>query len=147
MLETYGSPLSFWLGPKLFILCDNPDDAQILLNSPNSMYKDEVYRFIECFGLDGGGLISISGDTWKYHRKLLNPCFTPKILESYSPIFNKCGQILCRNVTQLVAKGETFDILESMLACSLDLVVETSMGTQLNCQDGNNGKFLVATER
>jgi cytochrome P450 len=147
MMKQYGSPLSFWLGPKLFVLTDNPDDVQILLNSPNSMYKDEVYRFMECFGLNAGGLISISGDTWKYHRKLLNPCFTPKILESYAPIFNKCGQILNRNINQLVEKGDSFDVLHSMLACSLDLVVETSMGKQLNCQDGNNGQFLVASER
>jgi hypothetical protein len=37
--------------------------------------------------------------------------------------------------------------LDNMLACSLDLVVETSMGKQLNCQDGNNGQFLLASGR
>jgi cytochrome P450 len=77
-MEQYSAPSSVWLGPKLYVLTDNPDDVQILLNAPNSMYKDGVYRFMNCFDLNAAGLISSSGDTWKYHRKLLNPCFTPK---------------------------------------------------------------------
>jgi cytochrome P450 len=147
LVKQHGSPFAVWLGPKLYVITDNPDDVQILLNAPNSMHKDEVYDFMNCFGLNAAGLISSSGETWKNHRKLLNPCFAPKVLESYTPIFNKCGRILTRNLNQLAEKGDKFDVLDSMLACSLDLVVETSMGMQLNCQDGNNGQFLLAVER
>jgi cytochrome P450 len=87
------------------------------------MFKDEVYRFMECFGLNAGGLISISGDTWKHHRKLLNPCFTPKILESYIPIFNKCSSIIVENIEKRYLNGDVFNVQDDLLPCSLDLVV------------------------
>jgi cytochrome P450 len=123
-MAKYPSPFKFWLGPKLFIITDNPDDIQILLNSPNSSYKDEVYKFMEePFKLGCGGLISLNGDTWRHHRKLLNPCFTMKILDGYVPIFNKCARNMSDNVAKYAASGEVFNIEKNVHACSLDMIV------------------------
>jgi cytochrome P450 family 4 len=122
MVRRYGTPTRFWIGPKLFILVDQPDDVQIVLNSPNSSYKGEVYAFLEFFKKGSGGLITINGEKWKTHRKLLNPCFIPKILDSYLPIFNACSKIMVEKISKVADHKIFFDIEENIHCCSLDMI-------------------------
>jgi cytochrome P450 len=120
----YPSPFQIWLGPKLFVVTDNPEDAKILLNSPNSSSKADVYRFMEStFNVGVGGLISLNGDIWKHHRKLLNGCFKPDILKTYVSIFNKCARNMSNNVLNHVGQKEMFNIEKNIHACSLDMIV------------------------
>jgi cytochrome P450 len=124
LFAKYPSPFKFWLGPDLFIMTDDPDDIQILLNAPNSSYKDEVYKFIEePFNGLPAGLITANGDAWRHHRKLLNPCFTMNILDTYVPIFNRCARNMSDNVAKHATSGKVFDIAKNIHACSLDMIV------------------------
>jgi cytochrome P450 len=143
LVTEYPRPTRLWLGPRLFVVLDHPDDVQCVINSQNALYKDKVYKFLECFG--GPGMITINGDMWKIHRKVLNPCFNMKILESYMPIFNNGSRILAENIEKH-AGGDTFNIESYFHACTLDLVIETTMGVPFNIQKNENMGFLNASD-
>lgn len=110
----------FWLGPRLYILLKDPRRIQSVLYSQECLNRDDVYDFINLLG-DGGGLMTLKGDTWKAHRKFLNPCFSLKILQSYMPIFNEQSEIMMKNMAAKINKGN-FNFYEFMDACTLDMI-------------------------
>lgn len=60
MLHSIGAPFGFWLGPRFVIYFANADDAEIIINHPNSMDKGGVYKFIADV-IGGPGLFSAGG--------------------------------------------------------------------------------------
>lgn len=69
-------------------------------------------------------LIIAAGAVWKPIRKLLNPCFNLKILQSFVPIFNEKTNLMLSNMDKEVNKG-LIDISQYMFACTLDMVCGT----------------------
>lgn len=63
----------------------------------------------------------IAGAFWKPIRKLLNPSFNLKILQSFVPIFNEKTNIMIENLDK-EAGNPWFDIGAYMHACTLDMV-------------------------
>lgn len=94
-------------------------------------------------------------DIWKRHRKIIQPTFNQKILNSFIPIFNSKADILADEIfSKYVDKGnfETFDLFSRF---TLDNVcgkkkyvlifliivtsfLETLMGTEMNAQGGDD---------
>lgn len=58
---------------------------------------------------------------WKPIRKLLNPCFNLKILQSFVPIFNDKTNLMLNNLKKEVGTGP-FDVAQYLHACTLDMV-------------------------
>lgn len=120
IFDKYGTMTRFWLGPRLYIFIKDPRRIQSVLYSQECLNRDDVYDFINLLG-DGGGLMTMKGDTWKAHRKFLNPCFSLKILQSYMPIFNEQSQIMMQNLAVKI-NGGSFNFYEFMDACTLDMI-------------------------
>jgi len=102
-------------------MLDHPDDVQIVLNSPNANSKGVEYEFLNVYP-DASGLITANGEMWKNHRKLLNPCFIPKILDAYLPIFNACSRVLVEKIGNTVNENLLFDIEPLIHCCTFDQI-------------------------
>lgn len=66
-------------------------------------------------------LVRSAGAFWKPIRKLLNPTFNLKILQSFVPIFNDKTKIMLENLDR-EAGNLNFDLSQYMHACTLDMV-------------------------
>jgi cytochrome P450 len=121
LVKDYPTPCRIWLGPRLFVLLDHPDDVQIALNSPHANSKGCEYEFLNVYP-DASGLITANGEMWKKHRKLLNPCFIPKILDAYLPIFNGCSKVLNEKVDNMCRENLMFDIEPLIHCCTFDQI-------------------------
>lgn len=117
-IATYGTTVKFWLGQKLFVYVDKPEDIETILNSQICLDKGASYKFIE--NIVGMGLITLRGQGWKQHRKLLNPSFHYTITNKFIPIFNKHLRTLTKNLEQ--KQHQTFDILEYLKTASMDMI-------------------------
>lgn len=62
-----------------------------------------------------------AGAFWKPIRKLLNPTFNLKILQSFVPIFNDKTNIMLENLDKETG-NKNFDLSKYMHACTLDMV-------------------------
>lgn len=62
-----------------------------------------------------------AGTFWKPIRKLMNPSFNSKILQSFVPIFNDKTKSMLNKLDK-EAGNRNFDILPFMNACTLDMV-------------------------
>ncbi|PSN47209.1 hypothetical protein C0J52_07883 [Blattella germanica] len=58
MTNEYPLPMRMWLGPKLIVVLDNPDDIEVILTHPKSQRKDKIYKLMEPY--IGNGLITSS---------------------------------------------------------------------------------------
>lgn len=56
-----GSPSGFWLGTRFVIYFTEPEHAEIIINSPNSMDKGGVYTHVQDM-IGGPGLFSSGGN-------------------------------------------------------------------------------------
>lgn len=133
------------------------------MNSTHAMDKGNVYKIVGN-SMGGTGLITSSGTEWKVHRKLLNPTIQNfKILNSFYPTFNRNMRVLVERLEKYTS-AETFDAYRMMEACSLDMIcgeialnfallklslyhvsmffAETTFGTKMHVQDGENIAFL-----
>uniref|UniRef100_A0A1L8E439 Putative cytochrome n=1 Tax=Nyssomyia neivai TaxID=330878 RepID=A0A1L8E439_9DIPT len=142
MFKKYSSFHHFWLGPRLYLLVCDPKLIQTILFSQEALNRDDVYDFVSLLG-DGGGLLTLKGQEWKTHRKNLNPCFSLKILQSYMPIFNEQAGIMMKNMSAKLNKG-SFNFYEFMDACTLDMICQTTLGTDMHIQKGQNQDYLYA---
>ncbi|KAF5269922.1 hypothetical protein FQR65_LT05721 [Abscondita terminalis] len=131
----YESPFRFWLGSKLCYCVYNPSDLKIVMNNPNALQKDEVYKFME--GVVGTGLFTASVPKWKRNRRIINPTFNQIILDNYVKIFSEQSTILLDILKIENAKGE-FDVCNYISRCTLDIFCETAVGTTVNAQTRNS---------
>lgn len=82
---------------------------------------------------------------WKPIRKMLNPAFNMKILQSFIPIFNAKTNILLENLSK-ETNGRMFNVLTYMNSCTLDMISGTTMGFNLEIQRNKNSDFLYGIE-
>ena len=59
LTTNWPTPLRFWLGPKYCILVAKPEDIQVVLNSPHTLTRSELYQFLRT--IFGDGLVTLNG--------------------------------------------------------------------------------------
>ncbi|XP_051165324.1 cytochrome P450 4g15-like isoform X1 [Leptopilina boulardi] len=142
--ETFPSPFRVWLGPRLVITVFTPDEAKAILQSRKTIEKDESYRLFKPWL--GEGLFTARADIWRVHRKLIQPTFNQRILNSFVEIFQKNSVILNEEFEKIV-NGEEFTILNYLSNTLLSIILESSMGLKLDNKGSSRRKFMEAVEQ
>lgn len=137
MLSCYGSPFRVWIGTRFLVGVADPDDFKIILNNPNCLAKEELYRFLAYFtgqslfsATDGWSFLKIprrylffSGvvSRWRHHRKLISPAFNLRVLKTFVPVFEEQSLLLCEKLKAKMGGG-FFDVYPFVSRCILDIV-------------------------
>lgn len=87
-------------------------------------------------------IVQLAGQKWKAHRKMLTPSFHFKILEQFTGVFNRNGDILTHRLSSHV-DGPQFDITSYITMCTLDVVC----GKSLSCRMYEIWRTLLYTSR
>lgn len=136
----FGNVIRIWLGRNLFVFLTDPDDVEVILNSSEHIDKSTEYRYFKPWL--GEGLLISTGDRWRSHRKLIAPAFHINVLKSFVNIFNKHSL----NVVDRL-KGETgkvFDVHDYMSEITVDILIETAMGTKRTSKNGEGYDYAMA---
>ncbi|XP_055691226.1 cytochrome P450 4c21-like [Lutzomyia longipalpis] len=171
--EPYTTPFQCWVAGTMYVIVKEPEDLKIVLNSQNCLNRGDVYEFVKSvFGNSLGTLPSEiklffcenllkliylvisflfnSGDKWRIHRKLINPTFNSTIIQTFLPIFNKEIKVLVSQFENLCNEGNQenpMDIYPYMNALTLDTILQTTMGKEMNIQMKENQKFSQITNK
>lgn len=76
------------------------------------------------------GLITINGEAWRRHRRILTPAFHFAVLEKYSGIFARRAATFADKLARGHAAGESFDFMPHICTFVTDTVIETAFGIQ-----------------
>ncbi|XP_025410333.1 cytochrome P450 4C1-like isoform X2 [Sipha flava] len=88
------------------------------------------------------GLLLSSGPKWQKRRKLLTNTFYFKTLDMYNKSLNKHAQVLVKKLLEASADDTEISVMEYVTLCSLDMICETIMGTEMNAQEGKSVQYV-----
>ncbi|XP_046828154.1 cytochrome P450 4C1-like isoform X1 [Vespa crabro] len=140
-----------WIGAKLLVIVENPEYVRTVLNNPNITDKSEEYEIFK--PVVGNGLLTASASVWDSHRTVLNKMFLMKNIKSHIDVFINHSIALMEKLETFV--GGELDIFEYVFRCTLDIIYDVTLDTQLNslrnpdCKLAESIKSLmdIATQR
>lgn len=105
--KDYGPISRFWVTVLIpYVVLLEPDDIQTVLGSVKHTRKISLYRLLNNFL--GKGLITSDVDTWRTHRRLLQPAFHLNVLQKFVGSFAECADRLADRLVRY--DGEELDI-------------------------------------
>ncbi|CAH1641555.1 unnamed protein product [Spodoptera littoralis] len=137
----HGGIIQFRAGPHIVYAVNDPEVAGMIANT--CLDKPYYYKFMSD-GI-GNGLVTLNGDMWKIHHKLLNPAFSQKVLNTYLNEMDVQGQNLVSQLTTVAEKGPV-DITDFLFKHILRTVSRTSLRLEAKDQDMIDNDFGEAVE-
>ncbi|XP_045512002.1 cytochrome P450 4C1-like isoform X1 [Pieris brassicae] len=128
-----------WLGPLLYYLITDADKIEVVLKTV--LEKDGLHRFIQV--LVGNASIFSKVSIWRPRRKITVTAFSPKILSEFVNVFSLQSDKLSNKLKPMAGAGN-FKLWPYVNAYSLDAIMETAMGVQINAQDSQDNPILTA---
>jgi len=121
LAQTYGDIAHFTAGPEHFYLLSHPDLIhEVLVSKPEQFQKEQIDKIVLGRFL-GNGLLLNDGEAWKRQRRLAQPAFHTKRIQSYA-------QIMIDRAADLMMEwqdGESRDLSHEMMRVTLAIVAKT----------------------
>ncbi|KAG9122296.1 cytochrome P450-dit2 [Ceratobasidium sp. 392] len=98
----------------------------------------------------GGGLLGLTGDEHRIHRKILNPVFTMRFLRErvVMPIFMNIAEQTCEAIEKDVnSSQEDINVFPWMAAAALELVGEAGLGYSFESFSGKRNEYSIAIKK
>ncbi|XP_025410347.1 uncharacterized protein LOC112683508 [Sipha flava] len=141
LMHNKGPIVHFNIAGRSYVLLKDPDDLKILLSNTQNINKGPEYRMLRPWLNDG--LLVSSGSKWQNRRKLLTNTFHFRTLDMYNPSINKHSRVLAKKLLEASStSNKEISITEYVTLCSLDIICETIMGTEINAQEGKSVQYV-----
>ncbi|XP_014211164.1 probable cytochrome P450 4aa1 isoform X2 [Copidosoma floridanum] len=135
LYKDFGPVLRVWITCLPFVIVTEPEDIQAVLGSPKHARKVLFYRLFDNFL--GKGLITSDLDTWRAHRRILQPAFHLHVLQQFVGSF-------AESADRLVAKlahhhSQEIDITKFVNDTVYEILNETVLGVDMASMTMENG--------
>lgn len=140
LVNCYGGVVRGWVGHKLLVGLSDPRDVEIILGSSEHIDKSDEYRFFQPWL--GNGLLISTGEKWRTHRKLIAPAFHMNVLKSFMTTFNDNSRFVIKKLMK--EAGKEFDCHDYMSEATVDILLETAMGSKRTSESEEGFKYAMA---
>lgn len=134
----YGDIAFFKIGSRRIYLLSHPDlIQQVLITDNRNFTKSRALKRSKA--VIGEGLLTVEGDTHLERRRLLQPAFHTRSIETYADTMRDA-------TAELVESWEynkSFDIHKEMMKLTLAIVTKTLFGTETKSESDEIGKCLT----
>jgi enediyne biosynthesis protein E7 len=126
---------------------NHPDDVKRVLVSNHRNYTKGV-------GLDrvkillGNGIMTSEGDFWKRQRYMMQPMFHRRVITGFARLLDDCTERFIAKWEAQAARGELVNVTEDMSELTLDIVLRSIFGADLDrmSQEAGGNPFDVVTK-
>ncbi|KAJ7956638.1 putative Cytochrome P450 [Quillaja saponaria] len=128
--KIYGSTFLVWFGPTVRLTVSDPDLIREIFSSKSEFYeKNEAHPLVK--QLEGDGLLSLKGEKWAHHRKIITPTFHMENLKLLIPVMAKCVvDMLDKWSAMLSDTGEVeIEVSEWFQILTEDVITRTAFGS------------------
>ncbi len=132
----YGTFVRTRLPLQLYFISDPACVEEILVKKPELFRKDRTSRLLA--RVVGNGLLVNEGDSWRRQRRLLQPAFHQRQLQSYAAVMVAAAE---RAVAGWQA-GQVRDVHQEMMGVTLNIVAETLFGADVSGDAGRIGGII-----
>jgi len=146
-LEVNDDIFEIRLGNKKFIILNKPGYAKHVLQKNQRNYKRHfAYEILQL--LFGEGIITLEGEKWKEKRRLIQPFFNKKSVESYFTKINEETRDFIKNWPNT----ESIYLLDQMTRLSIDIINLCVLGVNIKgrsniVQDNLKGAMSYLLEK
>jgi cytochrome P450 len=134
--RAYGPFVQTRLPLELYFVADPACIEEILVRKADAFRKDRTSRLLS--RVVGNGLLVNEGDSWRRQRRLLQPAFHHRQLQSYAAVMT--GEIA--RAAGGWRPGQVRNVHEDMMAVTLNIVAETLFGADLSADAGHIGQII-----
>ncbi|XP_043497346.1 cytochrome P450 4C1-like [Polistes fuscatus] len=131
----YSSPWRLWIGPRLCIGFDDPENIKILSKSSIGYEKSSQYIFVKNYF--GNGIFTAPASIWDIHRTILSPAF--KEVSTYMDYIVKNSNRLVNMLE--TTNGKNVDIMHYVTLCAMDIIYDSFLESDLNLQSNPDCKL------
>jgi cytochrome P450 len=132
----YGPFVRTRLPLQLYFVADPACIEEILVKKPEAFRKDRTSRLLS--RVVGNGLLVNEGESWRRQRRLLQPAFHQRQLQSYAAVM--VGAI--ERASAAWQAGQVRDVHEDMMGVTLNIVAETLFGADVSADAGHMGRII-----
>ncbi|WP_169948475.1 cytochrome P450 [Microbispora sp. H11081] len=119
------------MGPFRPYLVTHPDHVQHVLRNNQPNYVREGMFWDPLVPLLGDGILS-DGEHWQESRRVLQPLFTAKYVESLA---DRMAEIITEQIDAVVRPGEPFDVVDGISAIVHPTIVRLFFGDRISSGD------------
>ncbi|XP_058117984.1 cytochrome P450 4d2-like [Anopheles ziemanni] len=130
------------LGNEFKLLTTDPRVIEQVMQTRN-VKKTSFYKFLTPWL--GHSSVILDGSRWSTRRKIINPAFHYKMLNDFILTMVAQTDTLVEKLRSHVG-GPEFDVHFPLRYCTMDVISETAMGIQLQCQSNPKVQFVEASE-
>ncbi len=134
----YGEIVPIQFENDLFCLLTNPEHITQVLRDRKLFIKAQDVQMLETF--IGNGLLTSEGSFWQRQRRLIQPIFHQRRINTYGETMVEYTQRMLENWKA----GDTLDISQEMMRLTLDIVMKTIFNQDI--ADGDAGNVAQALE-
>ncbi|XP_036304429.1 cytochrome P450 4X1 [Pipistrellus kuhlii] len=132
-VKKYPCAFPAWIGPfEAFFQIYDPDYAKTFMNrsDPKTQY---FYKYLTL--ITGEGLVSLNGNRWYQHRRLITPVFHFNTLKSHSRIMAQSINTLLDKWEKICGTQEAvLEVFNDISLMSLDILMKCTFSQDTNCQ-------------
>ncbi|MDE2350135.1 MAG: cytochrome P450 [Gammaproteobacteria bacterium] len=131
-----------------FYVINHPEDVKrVLLTNHRNYTKGEGMDRVKI--LLGNGIMTSEGEHWRRQRRMIQPAFHRRVLEQFGALVGAVNDRYADRWAAKAARGEPIDISDETSELTLDIVLRSIFGTDLDRlkrELGENPFALVAKE-
>jgi cytochrome P450 len=132
----YGPIVRTRLPLHLYFVADPGCIEEILVKKAESFHKDRTSRLLS--RVLGRGLLVNEGESWRRQRRLIQPAFHQRQLESYADLMVRA----IARASDGWRAGEVRNVHEEMMAVTMTIVAEALFGTDLSAKAAEMGRTI-----
>ncbi|KAG5027825.1 hypothetical protein JHK87_011339 [Glycine soja] len=127
--KIYGATFLVWFGPTVRLTVSEPDLIREIFTSKSEFYeKNEAPPLVK--QLEGDGLLSLKGEKWAHHRKIISPTFHMENLKLLVPVMATSVVEMLEKWSAMGEKGEVeIEVSEWFQSLTEDVITRTAFGS------------------
>ena len=128
LVKSYGSVVSFRLGPNDCVLVTTPEAARHVLMDNAKNYSKATRGFKKLQIVMGQGLVTSDGEFWKRQRRMIQPAFHRKQIAKFSVMMHQATEALFEELEKVADQNIAIDVSDLMMRVTMRIVSETLFG-------------------
>ncbi|KAL9326255.1 hypothetical protein ACSQ67_006900 [Phaseolus vulgaris] len=127
--KIYGATFLVWFGPTVRLTVSDPDLIREIFTSKSEFYeKNEAPPLVK--QLEGDGLLSLKGEKWAHHRRIISPTFHMENLKLLIPVMATSVVEMLEKWSAMGEKGEVeIEVSEWFQSLTEDVITRTAFGS------------------
>lgn len=130
----YGDIVRFRFGPITAHLINHPDYIEQVLSRNAENYDKKTHSVEQIRATCGNSLLSANEEIWQRHRKLIQPVFQPRYLESIDATINQSMQPMLERWRDISNACGTVEIVSEMMHLVISTSANILFGSQVNAE-------------